>query len=133
MIAALDNNPLKFSPTPADALRTMLGEQSGSYLDAEQAFRQSFDDLKGHQLKVLSAMQMALERLVEDLDPKQIEESLGGKKGPASWVGLQRAQLWTIYEQRWRSKKSRHGGGLRELFMEYFAECYDQSTPGTQK
>lgn len=133
MIAALDNNPLKFSPTPAEAMRIMLGPPSTSYLDAEQAFIQGFDDLKTHQIKVLSAMQLALERLVDDLDPKSIEESLGETKGPMSWIGFQKAQFWTVYKSRWQSKKSRHGGGLRELFMEYFAECYDQTTPNPQK
>lgn len=133
MIAAVDNNPLKFSPTPADALRIMLGEQGNSYLDAEQAFRQSFDDLKTHQVKMMSAMQMALEKVVEDLDPKRIEEGLGEKTRLAAWSGLHGARLWTVYEQRWRAKQSRHGGGLHELFMEYFAECYDQITPGTPK
>ena len=133
MIAALDNNPLKFSPTPIEAMRIMLGPPSTSYLDAEQAFIQGFDDLKTHQIKVLSAMQLALERLVDDLDPKSIEESRGETKGPMSWFGSQRAQLWTVYKTRWQSKKTRHGGGLRELFMEYFAECYDQTTPNSQK
>lgn len=133
MIAALDNNPLKFSPTPAEAMRTMLGPASTSYLDAEQAFIQGFDDLKTHQIKVLSAMQLALEKLVDDLDPKSIEASLGEPKGPMSWLGSQRGQLWTMYKARWQSKKSRHGGGLRELFMEYFAECYDQTTPDAGK
>ena len=37
-IQALDNNPLKFSPTVDDALRIMLGRPTGGYLDARRAF-----------------------------------------------------------------------------------------------
>ena len=39
MIEALDNNPLKFSPTAEDAMRIMFGPPTRSYLDALRALR----------------------------------------------------------------------------------------------
>ncbi len=127
MIAALDNNPLKFSPTAAEALRTMLNPSSGGYLDADRALRQSFDDLKAHQLKTFSAMQRALGMLLEDMDPKSLQKSLGEDKGLSSWFGLRRSRLWTLYESRWQSRIQKHGGGMQDLFMQYFTECYDMA------
>jgi type VI secretion system protein ImpI len=125
MIAALDNNPLKFSPTAADALRIMLGPQTGSYLDADRALQESFDDLKSHQLKTFTAMQRALQMLLDDLDPKSIEAALGTASGPGTWFGARTARLWTLYQARWQAKTQREGGSMQELFMQYFAEIYD--------
>ncbi|HKG76767.1 MAG TPA: type VI secretion system-associated FHA domain protein TagH, partial [Beijerinckiaceae bacterium] len=76
-IQAVDNNPLKFSPTAEDALRLMFGRPTSGYLDAGRAFEQSFRELKAHQVKTYSAMQHALRMLVEDLDPQAIEEASG--------------------------------------------------------
>ena len=41
-IQALENNPLKFSPTAEDAMSIMFGPPTRSYLDAQRAFAQSF-------------------------------------------------------------------------------------------
>ena len=60
MIEALNNNPLKFSPSAEDAIRIMFGPATRSYLDAYRAFAQSYDDLKTHQIKTYAAMQHAL-------------------------------------------------------------------------
>ena len=70
---AVDNNPLKFSPSARDALATMFGPKSSGYLDAQRAFVQAFEDLKAHQLRTYSAMQHALTIILSDLDPKKIE------------------------------------------------------------
>jgi type VI secretion system protein ImpI len=72
-VQAVDNNPLKFSPTPEDALRIMFGARGRSYLDAEGAFAQAFGDLKKHQIKTYSAMQRAVTLLMKDVEPEAIE------------------------------------------------------------
>ncbi len=131
MIQAMDNNPLKFSPSAPEALRIMFGPRTGSYLDADRALQQSFDDLKTHQIKTFSAMQQALQRLVEDLDPKALEEGLGKEQGLSAVLGSRKARLWEVYEQRWKAKTGGREGGLHEVFLRYFAEAYDRDTgPG---
>ncbi|WP_282583076.1 type VI secretion system-associated FHA domain protein TagH [Lichenifustis flavocetrariae] len=127
MIAALDNNPLKFSPSAGDALRVMIGPPTRSYLDAEQALQQGFDDLKSHQVRTFAAMQKALTMLLDDMDPKSIQEALGPDKGVAGWVGSRGARLWALYESRWQARSGRNEKGMQDLFMQYFAECYDQA------
>ncbi len=124
-VAALDNNPLKFAPGGAEALRLMLGPRTGAYLDADAALRQSFADLKAHHLRTFSAMQRAVDRLVADLDPAAIEAEAGKDKGFVDKLGSRRGRLWARYEALW-SARSRREGGMREQFMQYFAECYDE-------
>ncbi len=127
MIAALDNNPLKFSPNAVDALRIMLGPPTRSYLGAEQALQQGFDDLKTHQIKTFSAMQRALTLMVEDLDPRSIQKEAEAATFFAGLFSSKKARAWSIYEARWHSKFGRQGGGLQDAFMQCFAECYDRA------
>ena len=127
MIQALDNNPLKFSPTADDALRIMFGPPTRSYLDAKRALDQSFTDLKAHQLQTFTAMQQALKMLIDDLDPEAIDNDTEAERGIAGMVGSRRAKLWDVYVARWEAKTRRHEGGLVDAFMQYFAECYDRA------
>jgi type VI secretion system protein ImpI len=129
IIQAVDNNPLKFSPTTEEALRIVFGPPTRSYLDGPRAFAQSFDDLKQHQIRTFAAMQQALAMLVEDLDPQAIEHETAPDKGIAGLVASRKARLWDAYVARWDTKKRRYEGGLVDVFMDYFAECYDRENP----
>jgi type VI secretion system protein ImpI len=130
MIKAADNNPLKFSPTPNDALRLMLGPPTRSYLDAGRALRQSFQDLKQHQIDTLAAIQGAVKMLVEDLDPDAIERMAGNDRGLFAMASSRKAKLWDSYLARWKAKAHRHDDGLSGAFMLYFSHCYDQAAEG---
>jgi type VI secretion system protein ImpI len=127
-IQALDNNPLKFAPTCDDALKIMFGPRTSGYLDARRAFEGAFADLKSHQVDTFSAMQRAVHMLVEDLDPKAIEEAAGPETRLAALFGSRASKPWNIYVARWQAKALRHENGLVNAFMLYFAECYDQLT-----
>jgi len=124
-VQALNNNPLKFAPTPDDALRIMFVAQSRGYLDAERAFAQGFDDLKVHQIRTYAAMQQAVALLMRDLDPASIEAGFKSDRGLAGMVGSRKAQLWDVYVARWQAQTQRHDNGTLDTFMDYFARCYD--------
>jgi type VI secretion system protein ImpI len=124
-IEAFDNNPLKFAPTADDALRTMFGLQSRSYLDAKGSFAQGFADLKAHQIRTYAAMQQAVRLLVKDLDPTAIEAASDTDHGLSALIGSRKARLWDIYVAKWQATAQRHENGLLDTFMDYFARCYD--------
>jgi type VI secretion system protein ImpI len=126
MIQALENNPLKFSPTVEDALRTMFGPATTSYLDARRALEDSFRDLKTHQMNTYGAMQQALKMVVEDLDPAAVETATDKDGGIGGLMGSRKAKLWDTYVTRWKAKTERHDNGLVDAFMLYFSECYDR-------
>jgi type VI secretion system protein ImpI len=132
VIQALDNNPLKFSPTPEDALRIMLGPQTKSYLDARRALAQGFSDLKTHQVKTYSAMQAAMRMIARELDPETIEKGLPASGGLAEMIGSRKARLWEAYLARWRASTERHDDGLVDVFMLNFADCYDRGSDGKE-
>jgi len=124
-VQATNNNPLKFAPTGEDALRIMFSVQSRSYLDAERAFAQGFDDLKKHQIKTYVAMQRAVTLLMKDVDPQSIEAASQFDRGLAGMMGSHNAGLWDIYMARWQALAQRHDNGILDTFMDYFARCYE--------
>jgi type VI secretion system protein ImpI len=124
-VEAVDNNPLKFSPSSRDALATMFGPKSSGYLDAQLAFAQAFEDLKAHQLRTYSATQHALTIILSDLDPKKIERDSEAAAGLSGLLQSRNAKLWEAYKARWEAKIGRKGGEAIEAFMQYFAEHYD--------
>jgi type VI secretion system protein ImpI len=128
-IQALDNNPLKFSPSADEALRIMFGPPTRSYLDAGRAFASSFDDLKRHQLVTFRAMQRALQMLIEDMAPEAIESGLETERGLSSLMGgsSRKARAWETYVTRWKAKALRQDDGMLGAFMLYFAQAYDEA------
>ncbi|HYC25210.1 MAG TPA: type VI secretion system-associated FHA domain protein TagH [Roseiarcus sp.] len=126
MIRALENNPLKFTASPNEALSVMFGPPTKNYLDARAAVERSFADLKAHQIQTFGAMQAALEALFEDLAPEKIDRSIDADRGIGALVGSRKARLWDAYVERWRAKAKRSDGRLTEAFMTLFAESYDR-------
>ena len=126
MIRALENNPLKFTGTPEEALAIMFGPPTRAYLDARAAIESGFADLKAHQILTFGAMQSALDALFEDLAPEKIDRSAEPDRGLGAIVGSRKAKLWDIYVERWRAKTKRADGRLAEAFMALFAEAYDR-------
>jgi type VI secretion system protein ImpI len=124
-IEALNNNPLKFSPSADDALRIMFGPPTASYLDAQRALEEAFSDVKDHQMRTYAAMQQALAMIVADLDPQAIDAATEVDRGISGVIGSRKARLWDAYVARWQAKTRGQSGGLVDVFMQYFAECYD--------
>jgi type VI secretion system protein ImpI len=125
MIQAVDNNPLKFSPSAEDALRHMFGLRVKSYLGGAETLQQSFEELKAHQLDSFSAMQQALRRLADELDPQSVESWAEGERRLGG-VGSRKAKLWEAFLARWDEVAGRHENGLIDAFMLYFTEAYQR-------
>jgi type VI secretion system protein ImpI len=126
MIRAVDNNPLKFAGSPAEALGIMFGPRTRNYLDARTTIERSFGDLKTHQILTFSAMQAALDALFEDLAPERIDHSVEAEHGIGALISSRKAKLWDIYAERWRAKTKRADGRLLEAFIALFAQAYDR-------
>jgi type VI secretion system protein ImpI len=120
MIGGMNNSPLKFKPNAAEALLTMFGPKSESYLSSTAAFQQGFDDIKRHQTAVYAAMQPALARLLEDLAPESIEERTTG-----GIMSSKKARAWELFVERWDAKTHPYENGMLDVFLAYFADAYD--------
>lgn len=122
MISAEDNNPLKFMPTPEEALRVMLGPRTRGYLDGRAALENAFGDLKMHQVAFLASMQAALTELFDELSPEAIKTAADAKKSLFSGKG----NYWELYAERWAARVGRREHGMLGAFLELYAEQYDK-------
>jgi type VI secretion system protein ImpI len=125
MIQAAENNPLKFCPTPEEAMRIMFGPPTRSYLDARGAFGQGFNDLKSHQLKTYMAMQRAVTRLIADIAPEAIAQDIQEPPGVMSWLRSRKSRLWDAFTIRWKAHLGRDAGAPIDAFMLHFGDFYD--------
>jgi type VI secretion system protein ImpI len=132
-VQAIENNPLKFSPTSEDAMRILFGPKTRSYLDAQRAFAQGFSDLKSHQLKTYMAMQHAVHELITGIDPTLIARELELQRGAKSWLGSNKSKLWDEFMTRWKAHLGRDNSAPIDTFMLHFSDHYDRSDKGGAK
>jgi type VI secretion system protein ImpI len=123
LIQASDNNPLKFMPTPEEALKVMLVPKSAGYLDAKQAVENTFTDLKLHQVALLGAVQAAASELLNDLSPDAISKAAEGKR---SLIPGNKSKSWDAYVEAWSRKAGTREHGMLGAFLDLFAEHYDK-------
>jgi type VI secretion system protein ImpI len=126
-----ENNPLKLSPTPEEAIRLLFGPPTRSYLDARGAFTRAFGDLKLHQFKTYVAMQQAVARLVASVDPKAMAREIEG--GGSSWLGSSKSKLWDAFLMRWMARLGDDSSTPVEAFMRHFADAYDRTDTAGRK
>jgi type VI secretion system protein ImpI len=126
LIQQSDNNPLKFMPSPEEAVRVMLSGNQSSYLDGRQAFERGFADLQTHQMATYTAMQQALSALLEDLDPDSISKAAGSSK--PSLLGSSKARAWEAFSARWEARAGQYEHGMLDAFLMLFSEFYDRAS-----
>ena len=124
LIMRSGNNALKFSPTPAMALQTMLaqGAEETGYLPISKAMSSAFKDIQKHHVWTYAAMQKAAARFEATLSPMTIEAEGQVAK---STFGNQKAKLWEKLEERWTSLTKAYDDGLVGVFTQYFTESYE--------
>jgi type VI secretion system protein ImpI len=119
MIGGADNNPLKFVPSPEEALEIMFSRRRPGYMDAAHSVEDAFHDLKTHEIATYAAMQTALARLLEDISPHTIENKLA----PSTFMS-KKARAWDALLAAWSAREEVHENGMLDVFLAYFSEAY---------
>ena len=132
VMQAAQNNPLKFSPNVDEALRYLLNDRSdGAYLNAEDAVRAGFRDVRQHEQALVKAMLQAVQDYVERFDPEELKSRFdkGLKRGGLLSSG-NKLKYWELYEESYPALTQREEGGPPQLFAEEFARAYLQELDG---
>ncbi len=116
MIAAADNNPLKLTATPDEAVRWLVHPRGPGYLPPEQAIAATVADLKAFMPELVQAMQHALRNLLRRFEPTELEAALAD----ASLLqilaaGGRKAKYWELFRER-------YGDLAREAESEFLRE-----------
>ncbi len=124
MIQAGGNNPLKFSISPEQAIEAMVKPSAKGYLDATAAAEQALDDIKAHEVAMVTGMNAAIKGILGKLDPVVLEEQLASGGGLGAMLKSRKARYWEIYENMYASISDQAENDFHELFAREFARAY---------
>lgn len=127
MIRPAENNPLKFAPNADEALLLLLRHGNHAFMAPDQAVRDSFDDLRAHQLAVMAGVEAAIKHLLGRFEPAQLESRLGEPAGLSKlFAGSRQAQYWQQFTELY-SKISREAeDDFQDLFGREFSRAYEE-------
>lgn len=125
-IRSANNNPLKFTVNPDDALRLLLSREHRGFLEPKEAVRNAFTDLNLHQTATAVAIQAALSTVLKRFDPKIIEERYKDAVAPQN----RKAKCWEAYAEGYPELVDEI---IKNQFDEEFVESYERFLRDMQK
>jgi type VI secretion system protein len=125
-IQPADNNPLKFSASVDEALLKLLdGHNNSRYLGPVDAIRDSFADLRTHQLALSGAIQAAIDEVMNRIEPGELQEKFDrGLKRGALLGAANKMKYWDLYTEFYHVLNQRNEQNLPTLFAEELARTY---------
>lgn len=127
MMAATENNPLKFLPDAEAALRQLLSPPARGYMPPVRAMREAFDDLQAHHLGMIAGIRAALATLLERFDPAALEKQLGHRSKLGSMLPMNRnAQLWELFNERYQRLCDDAEEDFHAMFGSAFVQAYEE-------
>lgn len=124
MISAGGNNPLKFSITPEQAIEAMVRPATKGYLSPESAAHQALDDIKAHEVAMVTGMEAALKGVLARLNPKALEGQIEQRGRLGGLLRGKKAQYWDVYEKLYAEIADQAENDFHELFSREFAKAY---------
>ena len=118
---AVNNNPLKFSPTAGAALATLLAPLQKGVLDPVYSTKDAFHDMHSHHMGLLAGARAAVNSCLEKLSPASMEMRLD-MNGPVRFNRVPR--LWHTYI-RMHQMLCEDQDAFSGFFMQDFARAYD--------
>lgn len=114
----VENNPLKFSPTVEEALKTCLLNKHPGFIDAVDAIHEGYEDIKNHQLAITAGIQASLVSILKRFDPQRFSEKF--KEG---LILQKKAKCWDEYRQAYRQIVEE---AIEDFFGEVFVRTYEE-------
>ncbi|MGZ0713429.1 type VI secretion system-associated FHA domain protein TagH [Pseudomonas palleroniana] len=127
MIRPAENNPLKFAPNADEALLLLLRHGNQAFMAPDAAVRDSFDDLRAHQLAVMAGVEAAIKHLLTRFEPSQLEERMGKPGGLSSlFNGSRQAQYWQQFTELYSNISREAQEDFQDLFGREFSRAYEE-------
>ena len=126
MISAGGNNPLKFSLSEEHAIEALVKPKAKGYLSSETATEQALDDIKAHEIAMVTGMQAAIKGVLGKLDPQVLTSQIETSGGIGGMFKGKKAQYWEIYEKMYGQISDQAENDFHELFSREFARAYKE-------
>lgn len=122
------NNPLKWTRSPEQALRQLVGAPDPGFLAGPQAVRGAFEDIQAHELAMLAAMREAMQETIQRFAPETIRQRATG----SGWLnrvlpGARDAALWQVYEREFKALADESEAAYLDLFAKRFRKAYERN------
>jgi type VI secretion system FHA domain protein len=119
-----NNNSLKFAAGVDEALNNLLFRHSEEYVDAVEAVREAFGDIRRHQQILMKAMLDAVAAYIERLDPEQLEQKFSnGRTG--LMAATAKLKYWDLFKDLYQVLALRNPGEFPATFLEEIARTYE--------
>jgi len=129
-ITSSRNNPLKFSPSIEEAMRRVFVERDApGFISGAEAFELALNDLRAHQVAILAAVQGAIESVILQFNPEELERKLK-KLSPlsASTPLIRQAKCWNLFTAHYEEMASNLRNDAKRMFVREFAEAYERAS-----
>ncbi len=127
LIQARENNPLKFSTSPEDALHNLMVKHNPDYLPAVEAFEAGFEDLRFHQLAMLAGMRSGFFEMLHQFDPAYLEARFAENQEHGALLGrVTGPRYWRQYQAHYAEIQRDSEGYFNRLFGEAFCDAYEK-------
>lgn len=125
VVAARENNPLKFSADESEMLLVMLGAVRPGFQSGQAAVWDAGKDLEAHQLALLAAFRAALDAVLARLSPEAIAAA-SGNEGGGVFGRRKEAIYWDHFTKAYGEVKQDIGNTLAGRIGQIFAEAYER-------
>jgi type VI secretion system protein len=123
-LSSAGNNPLKFALSAEHAVETILRPRAKGYMDSSVAVKEALDDIKAHEIAMVTGMEAAIKDVLARLNPKTLDEKAGG--GGMSVLTNRKAKLWDEYEKLYGTLSSQAEHDFHEFFARAFSKAYQE-------
>lgn len=127
MIGPRENNPLKFSVSPQEALLRLINQNDKAYLTGQAAAAKAIDDINTHQLAVMAGTEAALKSILRRFRPASLEarfrsDSILSRAFPL----LKKARYWEFYKALYNEISEAADDDFQQYFGAEFTHAYEQ-------
>ena len=124
VIAAGKNNPLKFSISAEQAMEALVKPPAKGYLAPTEAAEQALNDIKAHEIAMMTGMEAALKGILSRLSPDVLADKIETSSGFGSILKGKKARYWEVYEKMYADISDQAENDFHELFSKEFARAY---------
>ncbi|MCD6533245.1 MAG: type VI secretion system-associated FHA domain protein TagH [Deltaproteobacteria bacterium] len=117
-IELTENNPLKFMPQVEDAIINMLLQDNPSYIQAVEAVREGFANLRNDQMAMHAGVQAVLNHTLAKFAPEHF-----AKKFEEGFVLQKKAKCWNEYCEQYPILCNQV---LENVFNEIFVQAFEE-------
>ncbi|HUQ74920.1 MAG TPA: type VI secretion system-associated FHA domain protein TagH, partial [Burkholderiales bacterium] len=126
MVAARDNNPLKLMGDPQEAMDFLFdpAQRTEGFLEPVQAISDAAEDLRAHELALMSGMRSAIMGALRRFDPQVLEKMFEKSGGGGFSLGGRKAKMWELFTAHQQKLSQEAQEDFNKVFGRDFMAAY---------